>query len=91
MLKRHYAPSLPLRLNVVEPLEREAFLGFGHVERSTLNLSPSGDLAEAACNLFSMLRQLDTSEFSSIAVMPIPHEGLGLAINDRLSRAASKE
>lgn len=90
MLKRHYAPSLPLRLNVVKPLHGEAFLGFGHAENATLNLSPGGNLDEAASNLFSMLRNLDNPKFKGIAVMPIPHEGLGLAINDRLSRAATK-
>ena len=89
MLKRHYAPRLPLRLNVLEPAEGEAFLGFGRTENTTLNLSPSGNLNEAASNLFSMLRDLDNPKFNGIAVMPIPHEGLGLAINDRLSRAAS--
>lgn len=91
MLKRHYAPRLPLRLNVTDPLESEAFLGFGPIEKATLNLSPSGDLKEAACNLFSMLRQLDTPKFMGIAVMPIPSTGLGLAINDRLNRASTKE
>jgi L-threonylcarbamoyladenylate synthase len=91
MMKRHYAPQLPLRLNVSEPSENEAFLGFGHTEKATLNLSPSGNLGEAACNLFSMLRDLDNPKFTGIAVMPVPNEGLGLAINDRLSRAASKE
>lgn len=89
MFKRHYAPRLPLRLNALESLEGEAFLGFGHEEKATLNLSPSGNLSEAASNLFSMLRDLDNPKFKGIAVMPIPHEGLGLAINDRLSRAAS--
>lgn len=91
MLKRHYAPRLPLRLNVIEPLEDEAFLGFGPTGKATLNLSSSGNLAEAACNLFSMLRQLDTSKFKGIAVAPIPSTGLGLAINDRLNRASTKE
>jgi L-threonylcarbamoyladenylate synthase len=55
---------------------------------ATLNLSPSGDLTEAAANLFAMLRALDRPEHAAIAVMPIPDEGLGVAINDRLRRAA---
>ncbi|MBY0282165.1 MAG: threonylcarbamoyl-AMP synthase [Alphaproteobacteria bacterium] len=91
MLKRHYAPSLPLRLNVIEPLENEAFLGFGPAENVTLNLSLNGNLSEATSNLFSMLKDLDNPKFKGIAVMPIPSTGLGLAINDRLNRAASKE
>ena len=91
MLKRHYAPKLPLRLNVLEPLEGEAFLGFGTNKKATLNLSSSANLSEAASNLFSMLRSLDNPKFTGIAVMPVPEQGLGLAINDRLSRAASKE
>jgi L-threonylcarbamoyladenylate synthase len=55
----------------------------------TLNLSPAGDLTEAAANLFAMLRELDASGMKTIAVMPIPDEGLGEAINDRLQRAAA--
>jgi L-threonylcarbamoyladenylate synthase len=57
----------------------------------TLNLSPSGDLAEAAANLFAMLRALDRPGVGRIAVMPIPQTGLGLAINDRLRRAAADD
>jgi L-threonylcarbamoyladenylate synthase len=92
-LPRHYSPDLPLRLNVREARPREALLGFGPGEEPpgfsvVLWLSRRGDLAEAAANLFAMLRQLDREEFTGIAVMPIPDEGLGLAINDRLRRAA---
>jgi L-threonylcarbamoyladenylate synthase len=86
-LLRHYAPDAALRLNVAEPQPDEAFLGFGPVE-ATLNLSPSGDLLEAAANLFAMLRRLD-ADHTRIAVAPIPNEGLGAAINDRLARAAN--
>ncbi|WP_084419995.1 L-threonylcarbamoyladenylate synthase [Henriciella litoralis] len=86
-LLRHYAPDAALRLNVTEPQPGEAFLGFGPGE-ATLNLSPSGNLIEAAANLFAMLRKLDT-DHSRIAVAPIPDEGLGAAINDRLARAAN--
>ncbi len=88
MLKRHYAPSIPLRLNTVEPCDNEAMLGFGSMD-CHLNLSPSGDLQEAAANLFRMLRQLDNPVYQGIAVAPIPHHNLGVAINDRLNRAAT--
>jgi L-threonylcarbamoyladenylate synthase len=92
MLASHYAPHLPLRLNVVTPQENEAYLSFGADSVTNgaahVNLSPRGDLAEAAANLFAMLRQLDKPTFSGIAVAPIPAIGLGLAINDRLRRAA---
>jgi L-threonylcarbamoyladenylate synthase len=87
-LLRHYAPKARLRLNATVPEADEAMLGFGPVE-ATLNLSPNGDLAEAASNLFSMLRELDQS-YEKIAVSPIPQEGIGEAINDRLIRAASR-
>jgi L-threonylcarbamoyladenylate synthase len=87
-LDSHYAPRLPVRLNAHSAGPGEALLGFGPAEAS-LTLSPSGDLEEAAANLFAMLRALDRPEFSAIAVMPIPEYGLGLAINDRLRRAAA--
>ncbi|QCI66162.1 L-threonylcarbamoyladenylate synthase [Phreatobacter stygius] len=93
MLASHYAPKAGVRLDaqVVEP--GEALLAFGArvPDGATvmLNLSPSGDLAEAAANLFGHLRQLDSAGAGRIAVMPIPHEGLGEAIRDRLVRAAA--
>ncbi len=92
-LASHYAPHTPLRLNArgVEPAE--ALLAFGpnapKDARRALNLSRDGDLAEAAANLFAMLRALDAECASAIAVMPIPASGLGEAINDRLMRAAA--
>lgn len=93
MLKSHYAPSLPVKLNVDFPAEGDAFLAFGPTlidnQDNVLNLSPTGDLNEAAKNLFAMLRALDQSHFKAIAVMPIPEIGLGIAINDRLKRAAA--
>jgi len=96
MLASHYAPRAALRLDADEVRPGEALLAFGPAlppgaERSaaTLNLSPRGDLIEAAANLFSHLRELDRAGVASIAVMPIPREGLGEAINDRLSRAAA--
>ena len=89
MLSRHYAPSTPLRLNALSVKESEILLGFGPTSDSTqFNLSRSGNLVEAAANLFAMLRALDAEAPTRIAVMPIPLEGLGLAINDRLRRAA---
>ena len=85
MLLRHYAPDSPLRMGAASARPGEAMLGFGAVD-GELNLSPSGDLAEAAANLFAMLRRLDGR--AGIAVAPIPERGLGRAINDRLRRAA---
>ncbi len=93
MLSSHYAPRLPVRLNARELFDTEAFLAFGLDEAirggaARLNLSPKGNLAEAAANLFAMMRELDNPLYSCIAVAPIPHTGLGAAINDRLARAA---
>ena len=85
MLLRHYAPDSPLRMEAEAVRPGEAMLGFGAVD-GDLNLSPSGDLAEAAANLFAMLRRLDGG--GGIAVAPVPERGLGRAINDRLRRAA---
>jgi L-threonylcarbamoyladenylate synthase len=91
-LSSHYAPEAPVRLGVRELREGEALLAFGAPlpgAAFTQNLSPGGDLAEAAANLFSMLRSLDRADVAGIAVMPVPDTGLGLAINDRLRRAAA--
>ncbi len=91
-MKRHYAPSIPVRLNASDIKENEALLSFGPhslAAKTELNLSPKGNLIEAAANLFAYLRRLDSKENRGIAVMPIPHEGLGIAINDRLNRASS--
>jgi len=87
-LESHYAPSAALRLDVSQPELGEALLGFGPSSQAALNLSPTGDLTEAAANLFAMLRKLD-KQTKRIAVMPIPETGLGEAINDRLRRAAA--
>lgn len=89
MMASHYAPSTPVRLEATEATPDEALLGFGEVDGATLNLSPRGDLGEAAANLFAMLRRLDEGGYRAIAVSPIPDHGLGLAINDRLRRAAA--
>ena len=95
-LEKHYAPQKKLRLNVAEIMEGEALLAFGPeplwVRRAVMlrNLSPDGDLTQAAQNLFTMLHELDQSVGSGIAVMPIPAQGPGVAINDRLRRGAMR-
>lgn len=94
-LESHYAPSRPVRLAAASVQPDEGLLAFGSSPlpgaRLTFNLSPSGDLTEAAANLFAQLRALDRPEIARIAVMPIPQTGLGLAINDRLRRAAADD
>lgn len=94
MLLSHYAPSLPVRLNVTLPEMDEAFLAFGsnipYGAKHTVNLSVAGDLREAAARLFASLRELDKpGTYKAIAVMPVPEQGIGVAINDRLRRAAA--
>lgn len=86
-LASHYAPRAPLRLDAEAPREGEVYLGFGPGP-ATLNLSPSGDLREAAANLFGHLHALDAMD-RPIAVAPVPETGFGRAINDRLRRAAA--
>ena len=105
-LLKHYAPNTPLRLRAVDVAPGEALLGFGSLkfmgirgggaasnmpDNLKMNLSETGDLTEAAANLFSMLHQLDARGAAGIAVMDIPETGLGLAINDRLRRAAGAQ
>ena len=94
MLQSHYAPDAALRLNATSVEPGEALLAFGAhditVAAAERNLSPLADLREAAANLFAMLHQLDR-EVGRIAVMPIPADGLGRAINDRLQRAAAPQ
>lgn len=89
-LLKHYAPSKKLRINATERLEGELFIGFGpEYTWAEMNLSPKGDLREAAANLFAYMREADKNpNFSRLAMAPIPFEGLGLAINDRIKRAA---
>jgi L-threonylcarbamoyladenylate synthase len=94
MLASHYAPRARLRLEARDAGEDEAALDFagqlaGSAARLRLDLSPSGDLTEAAANLFAYLRRLDASGAVAIAVAPAPWQGLGAAINDRLARAAA--
>ena len=95
MLASHYAPRTRVRLNAGDVEAGEALLAFGpdsvpgaEAASAVMNLSARGDLAEAAANLFGYLRALDTKGARAIAVMPVPHHGLGEAINDRLRRAA---
>ncbi|MEN0040866.1 MAG: L-threonylcarbamoyladenylate synthase [Pseudomonadota bacterium] len=91
-LLAHYAPRVPLRMNAKELADTEAQLAFGASPLQgggmTLNLSATGDLDEAAHNLFAMMKALDDTGTDSIAVQPIPERGIGVAINDRLRRAA---
>ena len=93
-LLSHYAPRLPVRLNAATVGPTEALLAFGPDRfirggASRLNLSPTGDLLEAAANLYAMLHRLDKPDYSAIAVMAIPETSIGIAINDRLRRAAA--
>ncbi len=87
-LASHYAPSAALRLNATHVHRGEVMLGFASIS-GDLNLSPSGDLREAAATLFDHLRTLDAGGAARIAVAPIPMKGLGVAINDRLRRAVA--
>jgi L-threonylcarbamoyladenylate synthase len=83
----HYAPSKPVRLNVTVAEKGVYLIGFGAITGDE-NLSSTGDLAQAAANLFEALHNADASLANTIAVAPIPHEGIGIAMNDRLARAA---
>lgn len=92
MLESHYAPSIKVRLNATDVTNDEALLAFGTPlsgAGAMLNLSPTSDLIESAANLFAHLRALDHPRWRAIAVMPVPYEGIGTAINDRLTRAAA--
>ncbi|MEI6558894.1 MAG: L-threonylcarbamoyladenylate synthase [Rhodospirillaceae bacterium] len=93
-LLSHYAPRLPVRLDAATVGPTEALLAFGPDRfirggAIRLNLSPEGDLLEAASNLYAMLHKLDRPDYSAIAVMSIPRQSIGIAINDRLRRAAA--
>ena len=91
-LLKHYAPGKPLRINATERKDGEFYIGFGKISDSDINLSPNADLEEAASRLFAYLRFADRQEnYSGICMSPIPETGLGLAINDRIRRAAYKE
>lgn len=93
MMLKHYSPLCPLRLDYQNPKPGEALIAFGPGPipegfAAVINISPSSNLDEAASNLFAALHRLEAQNASGIAVMPIPTEGIGLAINDRLIRAA---
>ena len=88
-LASHYAPSKPLRPDVISAGDDEFLIGFGAIAGDA-NLSPSGDLVEAAARLFDLLHEADASPKSRIAVAPVPEDGIGAAINDRLKRAATR-
>ncbi len=93
MLKSHYSPRAQLKLNITKPMGQDAYLAFGKAPEfsgTLLNLSPKGDIKQAAKNLFAYLYQLDELGVKNIEVAPIPNEGLGEAINDRLKRACVK-
>jgi L-threonylcarbamoyladenylate synthase len=87
-LASHYAPTLPVRMNATTARDGEILVGFGPVA-GALSLSERGDLAEAAARLFSVLHAADQAIYKCIAVAPIPDEGIGMALNDRLRRAAA--
>ena len=96
MLVSHYAPGATVRTDASSVADGEALLAFGPRRiagaaraLTVLNLSPAGDLREAAANLFTYLHALDGSGAATIAVEPVPYAGLGEAINDRLARAAA--
>jgi len=92
-IAKHYAPSIPIRINATDPRPDEAHISFGATAANNaaaaINLSPTGDMIEAAARLFAALRELDRPEFAGIAVAPVPETGIGRAINDRLRRAAA--
>lgn len=97
-LKVHYAPTVPLRMNAIQVLPNEGLLSFGNSNLTAeflLNLSPSGNIVEAATNLFDFMHKMDKlgqdGKITSIAVTPIQNDGIGIAINERLSRAAAKK
>lgn len=87
-LASHYAPGKPVRLEALDVQEGEFRIGFGK-DPGDFNLSPSGDLAEAASRLYAALHAASAAPQPRVAVVPIPHEGIGVAINDRLARAAA--
>ena len=86
-LLKHYSPKNPIRINTTQPRDGELYIGFGEME-CDMNLSESGNLTQAAANLFSTIHEADTLG-KPLAIAPIPNTGIGKAINDRLARAAS--
>ena len=89
-LASHYAPSKPVALNITSANDGDIMIGFGAIQgQANLNLSPRGDLTEAAANLYDMMRRADDMVGKRIVIAPIPQDGLGVAIQDRLQRAAA--
>ncbi len=88
-LESHYAPNAPLRLGAKSAGDGEIYIGFGAFSHGLLTLSATGDLVEAAANLYRLLHEADAQRPQGIAIAPIPSMGLGEAINDRLKRAAA--
>jgi L-threonylcarbamoyladenylate synthase len=88
-LESHYAPHAALRLHATAPIEGETYIGFGTHAHGPYSLSARGDVVEAAANLFRLLHEVDALNPAGIAVAPVPMQGLGEAINDRLKRAAA--
>jgi L-threonylcarbamoyladenylate synthase len=88
-LVAHYAPSKPLRINAKTARDGEWLIGFGDIA-GDVSLSPTGDLTEASARLFALLHDADANDHHAIAVAPVPETGLGIAINDRLRRAATR-
>ncbi|MBA4249895.1 MAG: threonylcarbamoyl-AMP synthase [Candidatus Puniceispirillum sp.] len=86
--RKHYSPKAKIHLNILPENKRNFYVGFGSMP-CDLNLSLDGSLEEAACNLYHVLRQIDRDKINIVDFAPIPHDGLGRAINDRLKRAAS--
>ena len=92
MLKRHYSPGIPMKLNQKKAKDNEAFIVFGKKYKkgkNIFNLSYKSNLLEAAKNLYKTLRIIKNKNYKMICVSSIPQTGIGLAINDRLSRAAN--
>ena len=90
-LKSHYAPDMPLYMNIDTPNPKHAYLGFGDCAQCDLNLSPNADLKEAGKNLFDYLHKLNNNGVLAIDIAPIPNVGIGVAINDKLVRASAKK
>ena len=89
-LTAHYAPSKAVMLDVIEPQDEAIYIGFGDCSaKARFNLSPSGDVIEAAANLFALLHKADKCDGTHISIAPLPRDGIGAAIYDRLQRAAS--
>jgi len=92
-LKLHYSPGIPIKMNKQNAVKQQALIGFGKkfkVRENHFNLSKSGDLKEAANNLYKTMRKIKNKKFKSIAVVKIPKTGIGYAINDRLMKASKK-